>query len=84
MNTQPTVADLIRTEAIRESQITTQIACSHSSAPKIEAPDDDVQFSFEFHPQKMSTQISCGTKIQPLFRPPNLTMKTETQTVIQR
>ena len=84
MNTQPTVADLIRTEAIKESQMTTQIGCSHSSAPKIETSDDDVQFSFEFHPQKMSTQISCGTKLQPSFRPPNLTMKTETQTVIQR
>lgn len=82
MNTQPTVADLIRTEAIRESQvITSTLKCS---GPKIETAEDDVQFSFEFHPQKMSTQISGQTTMQPSFRPPNLTMKTETQTVIQR
>ena len=83
MNTQPTVADQIRTEAIRESQIATQINITQSSGPKIETPEDDIQFSFEFHPQKMSTQVGT-TKIQPSFCPPNITTKTETQTVIQR
>ena len=81
MNTQPTVADLIRTEAIRESQV---ITSTQNSGPKIETTEDDVQFSFEFDPQKMSTQISGRTTMQSSFRPPNLTMKTETQTVIQR
>ena len=81
MNNQPTVADLIRTEAIRESQV---ITSTQNSGPKIETSEDDVQFSFEFHPQKMSTQISGRTTMQPSFRPPNLTLKTETQTVIQR
>ena len=46
-----TVAEIIRSQAISQT-------IRPSSAPIVKAePDDDVQFSFEFHPQKMSTQL---------------------------
>ena len=83
MNTQPTVSDLIRTEAIIESQVIRETSTQNPVA-KIETADDDVQFSFEFNPQKISTQIPGQTTIQPSFCPPTLITKTETQTVIQR
>lgn len=74
MNTQPTVADLIRTEAIAESQLRTQIISTQTS---------DVQFSFKFDPQKSSTQIPSKATIQSSFRPPNFTLETKTQRIIE-
>ena len=46
-----TVAEIIRSQAISQT-------IRSSSPPIVKAePDDDVQFSFEFHPQKISTQL---------------------------